>query len=415
MTRSRFLYLLASLAGLALVPAAALAASTAPSVRMTYEKLSLPRSEYVRLQCHASNPHAIYRMAPECNAEPALTNSELLSLLEETCKPKECPKIDRGAPAIVWIGLVDDSRPLLVAPRRSGIPFDTTGTRLPRADRLTAVSITDYSESTDNSVELTVSERGQGVRKDTYTETQKGFPDKGAVELLVTITITSFEIPYTPSALSVDFKETDAATLTSRSGHASYQAPPYYPLDFDVGFLVPFQAIQIDRLSLRRLTPETCDRVGRTGTCQQVHFEEAKRNFYLVGTLNMTGIRNKALEGEFGGLRWLAKNPAGRTAIRAMWPDAVFGIGMPTVKHKFLEDNSLFVGVGWRLRTDRVRLTWGYQFTTLETLRAPYIVDEFVANRFTEADLVERRRFRSSFVGISISVVSFPLIGRNSH
>jgi hypothetical protein len=125
----------------------------------------------------------------------------------------------------------------------------------------------------------------------------------------------------------------------------------------------------------------------------------------------MTGIREKALEGEIGILRPFARSGAGRMFLRTLWPDIVFGVGVPAVQSRFFKDNSFFIGAGWRLGSNRVRLTWGYQFTTLEVLRSPYITGEFVPDALPESDVIERRGYHSVFWGVSFSLVSF---GRDS-
>jgi hypothetical protein len=172
--------------------------------------------------------------------------------------------------------------------------------------------------------------------------------------------------------------------------------------------------VAIDRLSLRGLTDETCERVEQLGSCQQVFFEQTKWHFYLTATLNMTGMRQKALEGEIGALRPFAASRGGRTALKLLWPDIVIGVGVPTVQRSFFKSNSIFVGAGWRFPgTDRVRLTWGYQFTTLEILRAPYMVEDFVSDQLTESDVIRRETYHSTFFAVSFSLASFSLIGHN--
>ena len=186
-------------------------------VRQSYSPLRMARDEYTTLLCFATAARtsaARAERAGDCAAVPALTPEGALHVIEKACKPKGCPQVDRSVPAILFLGLGGRSTHVLVAPTRSGIAFDPRGTQLPRTTGLIAVSVTDYSEGLSTSMEISTTERGRAIRSDASTEPDparpQGFPEQ---DRDVAVTMASFDLPHTPSAVSLQYVETDVRRL----------------------------------------------------------------------------------------------------------------------------------------------------------------------------------------------------------
>ena len=388
----------------------------------SFRPLRLRNEDYNRLVCYATFPNSNGQpdtgrgsSSEPCDTVPPLATEDVPSLIGRLAGADE-RLIDRSAPVVVYVGLGDsEGRSIfVVAPKRSGVPFDPLGRELPRSNRFTAVSVTDFSEGLINSIEVSASERGRVITRDAFTDADPTGPPGLAADddREVAVVVKSFGIPYTPGALSVEFVETDLATLQRRARTAQFAIPASHSINFDLGFIVPFNTVAVDRYSLREYTPESLLKIpGDEAGTRRIYYEQAKSYAYLTGIVNMTGLREKALEGEIGFLRPLAQSPAGRAALKVLWPDIVVGVGVPAVQSRFFKENSFYFGTGWRLGTNRVRLTWGYQFTTLDVLGKEYVVNEFVADHLAESDVIGRRSYHSLFWGISFSLVSF---GRDS-
>jgi len=360
---------------------------------------------YNRLICYAISSDWPRRSPPkDCEKYAPYSVDDVRQLLEEQrgerCRSPEergaAPSVGPGAaPGCVWRPSIDWRNPVVVfvglgnVNRIRVISGALAGAELKRSGSVSAVYITDASDSHTNSVEVTVARSQRSLSRRAFYElpAAESLALAGADDpcRAIAIGVAVAPIPFKPASILVTFTRLNVYTSASRSTSMTLEAPTHR-VTMELGVFLPFKEVQFDRYYIRQEDQTLARNV------QSIEFYVSYALRFEFVAERLSAILPRWLQGP----------------VRDGFPSVVIGLGMPVASSRFWKTNSWYLGAAFPLGRSPFRLSVGRQFAELQ-LSSALKVGEAVPEGFRIGDVTERARFSTFLFGVSVSL---PVFGR---